>query len=62
MKLGFSKKDEELMEDITREEDKNSKDLLVGLGVATALLTGIAAVSWKVAEKFKGGKDDEDFE
>lgn len=61
MKLGFSKKDEELTEDILRDEDKNPKDLLVGLGVATALLTGIAAVSWKVAEKFKN-KDDEDFE
>ncbi len=59
MKLGFSKKDEELKEDTTDDkQDKKSKDLLVGLGVATALLTGIAAFSWKVAEKFKG-KDDE---
>lgn len=61
MKLGFSKKDKELMDDTGSEQNKKSKDLLVGLGVATALLTGIAAISWKVAERFKG-KDDDDLE
>lgn len=58
MKLGFAKKDRP-KEDITRDRESNSKTLLAGLAVTTALLGGIVYASMKVAEDFKSGDDEE---
>lgn len=58
VKLGFAKK-ERPKEDITRDRESNSKTLLAGLAVTTALLGGIAYASLKVAEVFKGDDDGE---
>lgn len=54
MKLGFAKKKcGEPKENITRDRDPKTKELLGGLAVATVLLAGISAVSLKVAKKFQ---------
>ena len=58
MKLGFAKKDRP-KEDITRDRESNSKTLLAGLAVTTALLGGIAYASMKVADAFKSDDDEE---
>ena len=54
MKTGFSKREKgHPREDIRRTDDRDPKELLTGLAVTTALLSGIAAVSLKAAEKFE---------
>lgn len=54
MKTGFAKRRKGLpKEDITRDKDLKRKGLLGGLAITTVLLAGIAAVSLKVANKFK---------
>lgn len=53
MKTGFAvRKKGHPKEDITRDQDKNPKELLTGLAVSAVMLGGLAAASLKVAEKF----------
>lgn len=55
MKCGFAaKKNGRPKEDITRDRDPKTKELLGGLAVTTALLAGISALSLWAAKRLKG--------
>ena len=54
MKQGFAaKKNGAPREDITRDREPKTKGLLGGLAVTTVLLAGIAAISLRLAKRFK---------